>query len=153
MMNMNTEPITQAELDEWKKRGFYSERNKEIVDRLIDEVESLKATVRELSLDYHKALTETWKALGIEAYTGKAAWEHVAEQKQELDSLRQDKQVMDWLEKYSSQIDWDDDEPGWRIVYKIVGGRNDREFHEAGIGKTVRDAIGCAIARERKEKT
>lgn len=57
-----------------------------------------------------KALARVWKAMGIAAYTGKAAWEHVAELKAIVDllpkcwRLRDGKLVQDHTVVYGERI-------------------------------------------------
>jgi len=57
-----------------------------------------------------------------------------------------DAELLDWLDRHPQcelSHEGRDDDPQWR-VYRVTGGRNDRQWSLIGEGETVRAAIQAA---------
>ena len=65
----------------------------------------------------------------------------------ECEELRKDKARLDFLEPVNIEIGFDYDNDA-RLVYKITGNINDREWNEIGLGRTLREAIDAALSKE-----
>ena len=71
----------------------------------------------------------------------------IAAQDAEIERLRADAARLDFQQNniaYEFSAEDDDGELVW-VAYKVIGGRNDREWHKVGDGRNLREAIDAAL--------